>query len=136
MEALTVSMWYMGALAQKEAIAMRIITVATLIFLPATFVSVSLLQAHPDINLASADLSKTLFSTDIIKYQDQNNFGKNEWGQSFSMVALIRWLEVTLPLTLLTLGLAILFIRRSDRKRRLELETLPMYIKDSKGQGT
>lgn len=40
MEALTVSMWYMGALAQKEAIAMRIITVTTLIFLPATFASV------------------------------------------------------------------------------------------------
>lgn len=46
MEDLTVSMWYMGALAQKEAIAMRIITVLTLIFLPATFASVSVLLRH------------------------------------------------------------------------------------------
>lgn len=30
-----------GTMAQKEAIAMRIVTVVTLIFLPATFVSVS-----------------------------------------------------------------------------------------------
>lgn len=112
MEALTVSMWYMGALAQKEAIAMRIITWATLIFLPATFVS-------------------TFFSTDIIKYQDQNSFGQNNWGQSFSIVALIRWIEVTLPLTLLVVGLAIIFFRISDKRRRLALETLPMYIKGS-----
>ena len=58
---------------------MRIVTLVTLIFLPATFVS-------------------TLFSTDIIKYQvDEYPDGK------FSQVAMNRWLQVTVPLTLLTL---------------------------------
>jgi Mg2+ and Co2+ transporter CorA len=41
MERLTQSMHKLGMNAQKEAIAVRIITVVTLIFLPATFVSVS-----------------------------------------------------------------------------------------------
>ena len=41
MENLTISMHEIGVLAQREAIAMRIITVVTLIYLPATFVSVS-----------------------------------------------------------------------------------------------
>jgi hypothetical protein len=41
METLTKSMHQVGVTAQKEAIAMRIITVVTLIYLPATFVSVS-----------------------------------------------------------------------------------------------
>jgi hypothetical protein len=42
MEALTTSMHKIGIMSQKEAIAVRIITVVTLIYLPATFVSVSL----------------------------------------------------------------------------------------------
>lgn len=41
MEDLTLNMGQIGADSQKEAIAMRIITVVTLVFLPATFVSVS-----------------------------------------------------------------------------------------------
>ena len=41
MEDLTISMGKTGADSQNEAILMRIITVVTLIYLPATFVSVS-----------------------------------------------------------------------------------------------
>lgn len=41
MEDLTLNMGQIGADSQKETIAMRIITVVTLVFLPATFVSVS-----------------------------------------------------------------------------------------------
>ena len=41
MEILTVNMQNISVLAQKEAVAVRIITVLTLIYLPATFVSVS-----------------------------------------------------------------------------------------------
>jgi Mg2+ and Co2+ transporter CorA len=44
MEDLTTSMHELGIMAQKEAIAMRIITVVTVIFLPATFVSVSFIR--------------------------------------------------------------------------------------------
>jgi hypothetical protein len=42
MEILTMSTHNIGIMSQKEAIAVRIITVVTLIYLPATFVSVSL----------------------------------------------------------------------------------------------
>jgi Mg2+ and Co2+ transporter CorA len=42
MEGLTKLTVVIGIMAQREAIAMRIITIVTLIFLPATFVSVSL----------------------------------------------------------------------------------------------
>ncbi|KAH8912896.1 hypothetical protein BR93DRAFT_122629 [Coniochaeta sp. PMI_546] len=63
---------------EKEAIVVRIITIVTLIYLPATFVS-------------------TFFSTDVVKYQGQ------EGGGNFSRVAMERWIEVTIPLTLMTL---------------------------------
>ncbi|KAK0713615.1 hypothetical protein B0T26DRAFT_753708 [Lasiosphaeria miniovina] len=64
---------------EEETIVVRIITLVTLIYLPATFVS-------------------TFFSTDIIKYQDdQYPNGR------FSNTAMYRWLQVTLPLTFLTL---------------------------------
>ncbi|KAL6708222.1 hypothetical protein ACN47E_003406 [Coniothyrium glycines] len=69
---------------ERDAVAIRIITIVTLLYLPATFVS-------------------TFFSTDIIKYQDQNRFGVTPDDGSFSSLALNRWLQVTLPLTVLTL---------------------------------
>jgi hypothetical protein len=40
MEDLTKNMFQLGIMGQKEAIAMKIITAVTLVFLPATFVSV------------------------------------------------------------------------------------------------
>lgn len=82
------STFAVGIAAQKEAVVMRVITVVTLIFLPATFVS-------------------TFFSTDIVKYQDQGNF---------SDVAMYRWVEVALPLTLLTIIIA--YIGYKWEKRR------------------
>lgn len=69
---------------EREAVVMRIITIVTLFYLPATFVS-------------------TFFSTDVIKYQNQGD-GENAPGTgTFSPVALKRWLQVTLPLTALTM---------------------------------
>ncbi|KAK4223998.1 hypothetical protein QBC38DRAFT_538729 [Podospora fimiseda] len=66
---------------QNEAMAMRIITIVTLIYLPATFVS-------------------TFFGTDIIKYEDDSHpNGK------YSGAALKSWLAISLPLTVVT-GLA------------------------------
>ncbi|KAF0331892.1 hypothetical protein GQ607_001012 [Colletotrichum asianum] len=67
---------------EREAIMVRIVTIVTLIYLPATFVS-------------------TFFSTDIIKYQGQDSPQGN-----FSPVAMERWLQVTLPLTSITLLIA------------------------------
>lgn len=67
--------------AQREAIAIRIITVVTTLFLPATFVSI-------------------FFSTDIIKYQNPNR-GPPTNG-TYSHTAIVRWVEVTVPLFTIT----------------------------------
>ncbi|KAF3046160.1 hypothetical protein E8E11_000049 [Didymella keratinophila] len=77
----------------KEAIIMRIITIVTLIFLPATFVS-------------------TFFSTDIVKYQDQDG------NASFSNEAMFRWLQVTLPLSAITLGIGYTWYRYQTKKSK------------------
>lgn len=131
MEQLTISMHQMGDLSRKEAVAMRIITVVTLIYLPATFVSVSLLLLPKE--LPRIDYPKTLFSTDIVKYQDQGNGGTiDSLGKayvSFSSLALSRWFEVTLPLTAITLGLGYWAFKMAEKKRR-GFEILPNYALD------
>ncbi|KAK3365513.1 hypothetical protein B0T24DRAFT_636007 [Lasiosphaeria ovina] len=83
-----------------EAKIMRVIAVMTLIYLPATFVS-------------------TFFSTDIVKYQNGGGSGGSSGPKdgsssdngndstSFSGLALARWFEVTIPLTVLTFSVAI-----------------------------
>ena len=83
---------------------------------------------------------KTFFSTDVIQYQNNNNSNNNnnstlggdqKNGASFSLLALERWLEVTLPLTLITLVLAYYFFKRSVKKVKdmAEIaETLPLYM--------
>jgi len=88
-------------MAQKEAISMRVITVVTLIYLPATFVS-------------------TFFSTDVVKYQNQA--GNRDGPQSsqivdgnFSKLALMRWLQVTLPLTAITVAVVYYYFRKARR---------------------
>ncbi|KAH8761157.1 hypothetical protein F5883DRAFT_129435 [Diaporthe sp. PMI_573] len=73
---------------QKEAKIMRVIAVLTLIYLPATF-------------------SSTFFSTDVVKYQ-QDGDGPTDYSYtSYSGLALERWFEVTIPLTIITFVVAI-----------------------------
>jgi hypothetical protein len=137
MEALTRSMHKIGIDTKKETIAMRIITVVTLLYLPATFVSVSVQQFRPLIS-RSLISQETFFSTDVVKYQNQNGSGNSSSGNqlsngSFSNVALQRWLEVTLPLTLITIVGAVYFFKRAGDKvegeefQREDLELLPLY---------
>ncbi|OTA58296.1 hypothetical protein K449DRAFT_436656 [Hypoxylon sp. EC38] len=78
---------------EQEQVFMLIITVVTLIYLPATFVS-------------------TFFSTDVIKYQDSDSPEG-----TFSNTALSRWLQVTIPLTAVTCGVAWLARRWALTKR-------------------
>ncbi|KAK1689034.1 hypothetical protein BDP55DRAFT_426919 [Colletotrichum godetiae] len=78
-----------------EAVAMRIITVVTLIYLPATF-------------------SSTFFSTDIIKYQD---------GESFSWPALARFMQVTFPLMFLTFLIAGGWFWTESKRRSSKIES-------------
>ncbi|RMZ80814.1 hypothetical protein DV737_g2807, partial [Chaetothyriales sp. CBS 132003] len=54
----TQKMEFMASIAQRDAILVRIITFIALVYLPATFVS-------------------TFFSTDIIRYQNQDDFGNS-----------------------------------------------------------
>ncbi|ORY12543.1 hypothetical protein BCR34DRAFT_563656 [Clohesyomyces aquaticus] len=86
----TLNLTYMS---YKETIIMRIITIVTLIYLPATFVS-------------------TFFSTDVVKYQGQDASG------SFSSTAMFRWLQVTLPLSAITLGVGYAWYRYQTKKSK------------------
>ncbi|ORX98952.1 hypothetical protein BCR34DRAFT_142252 [Clohesyomyces aquaticus] len=72
---------------EREAVLMRIVTILTLIYLPATFVS-------------------TFFSTDVVTFQNQDGPNGSTNSASFSSLALARWFQVTLPLTALTLFVA------------------------------
>ncbi|KAH8598326.1 hypothetical protein B0O99DRAFT_539553 [Bisporella sp. PMI_857] len=142
MERLNFSMHKIGTMAQKEAIAMRIITVVTLVFLPATFVSVSrasIFFTEPERQLNAL---QTLFSTDIIKYQDpQSSVNSNStqgsklFMGSFSKIALERWLQVSLPLTALTLIIGYIAFVFATKKAKVKLENLgllPRYEDEAK----
>ncbi|KAK7948476.1 uncharacterized protein PG986_009362 [Apiospora aurea] len=97
---------------EREQTMMLIITIVTLVYLPATFVS-------------------TFFSTDIIKYQDAGSPGG-----SYSETAMMRWLEVTIPLTFLT-GLSA-WVGRKVLQRGWEQENEPLYMHSlppDEGQG-
>jgi hypothetical protein len=49
-----------------------------------------------------ADQGQTFFSTDVIKYQDQNQDSANYENGAFSSLALKQWLQVTISLTTVT----------------------------------
>jgi hypothetical protein len=83
---------------EREAIGMRIITIMTLVYLPATFTS-------------------TFFSTDVVKFRKQGV--EVDGGEFFSELALKRWLQVTLPLTILTLLLAWVTYKVTATKTKL-----------------
>lgn len=82
---------------------------------------------------------QTFFSTDIVKYQNQNSVstgdasGLTKQYVSFSAIALNRWLQVTLPLTFLTFVAAILWLWREDRKLRRVYQELPLVEPKSEG---
>ncbi|ETS77789.1 hypothetical protein PFICI_09851 [Pestalotiopsis fici W106-1] len=102
---LSATMWRQAEETSHEAIAMRVITVITLLYLPPTFVS-------------------TLFSTDIVKYQGDNGDLNHDM---FSFLALKRFLQVTMPLMVLTFTVAFGWvwyerIRGKERTARLEKE--------------
>ncbi|KAI1346722.1 hypothetical protein F5Y01DRAFT_308100 [Xylaria sp. FL0043] len=99
-ERLADSMWQFAERGQKETIAMRTVTVITLLYLPPTFVS-------------------TFFSTDVVKYQDN---GEDQ--VYFSQNALNSFLFVTIPLWVITLLVVVFYYkweswRREQRARGL-----------------
>lgn len=111
---------------------MRIITIVTLIYLPATFVSVSCFLRDNMISANSSIATQTFFSTDIVKYQGEPGLG------SFSSMAMIRWLQVTVPLTVVTLSTAWLTYRsakdvrqENERKRRQIYDYSPKWAEET-----
>ncbi|KAI0868470.1 hypothetical protein GGS24DRAFT_482338 [Hypoxylon argillaceum] len=86
-EKLADSMWQFAERGRKEAIAMRTVTITTLIYLPPTFVS-------------------TFFSTDVIRYQDNG-----EDRVYFSLNALSSFLYVTIPLWAITILIVVLYYK-------------------------
>jgi hypothetical protein len=93
MEVMTISMEAIAKKTERETILIRIITVVTLLFLPATYVS-------------------TLMSTDIIHYQNENGGTV----RTFIPEALKFYFAITIPLTILTLICAYLFRWREHYK--------------------
>jgi hypothetical protein len=83
----------------RETVVMRIVTIVTLLYLPATFVSVSRSICFAN----TTNQYQTFFSIDVVKYQPQDSNSMDPDGERFSALALARWLQVTLPLTALTL---------------------------------
>jgi hypothetical protein len=85
---------------------------------------------------------QTFFSTDVIKFQNQiggivatdpsNSPANDLFHGSFSKIALFRWLQLAVPLSILTLLVAYLAFRIADKKRRRE--SLPIYWMKSTGQ--
>lgn len=102
--------------AENETIMMRIITVVTLVYLPATFVS-------------------TFFSTPAITFpQATSNSGTGFSSNSSddrndSTTALVLWLEISIPLTIATLAAAfgVFYWERKRKVQRRQRETKEKY---------
>ncbi|KAI0206605.1 hypothetical protein F4808DRAFT_404691 [Astrocystis sublimbata] len=105
-ERLADSMWEFAERGQKEAIAMRTITIITLLYLPPTFVS-------------------TFFSTDVIKYQDD---GTDK--VYFSLAALNSFLYVTIPLWAITLLVVIIYYKWESWRREQRPRSLLSHDRD------
>ena len=92
----------MTSQSHRETMMMKVVTLVTFAFLPATFVSVSCLKHQ--LTTQANSYEQTFFSTDVVKYQNGGN-GPDDasgGGTSYSSLAMVRWLEVTIPLTVVT----------------------------------
>lgn len=105
----------------------RVVTLVTLIYLPASFISVSMLATPCKMGLT---LSQTVLGMNLFNFDDATgNFVIS--GQFWIFVVL------AVPLTLLTLGTWYVFTRRrrkQQRKRMLEEENEELDEKESLGE--
>lgn len=91
MEDMTSHMQDIADRTEKETVSMRIITLVTMFFLPATFISVSVPCLCSKTRLT---IVKTLMSTDIVKFKENEKV--------YSSSALKLFLTVALPMTFFT----------------------------------
>lgn len=124
MENLTTHMKHIALKTEKETIFMRIITVVTLFFLPGTFVAVSgLLNIR---SILAALIPQTLMSTDIMKFQNDNDTITR-----FSWKALLMYVSITIPIMVFTVWMAFRYRRREQdklRQKRAESEKLDLEL--------
>ncbi|KAF2755327.1 hypothetical protein EJ05DRAFT_478344 [Pseudovirgaria hyperparasitica] len=100
-EILTIVTSHLGYQAQKETIAVRVITIVTLLYLPCSVVS-------------------SFFSTDVVKFLvDDNN---SLWSSQWSAKALVLWLGVTAVLMALTLRASYIFYRHEQERQLDDLD--------------
>ena len=104
------------ATASHRTATTRTITLVSVLYLPATFVSVSsffpkpplpfpLIQSPPSLRRNTDSYNyKTYFSTDIVKYKTTDS-------GSISQSQFILWLEITITLLLITVAVYIYFVR-------------------------
>lgn len=98
MEDMTAVTYRIALKTEKETVAMKIVTLVTLLFLPATFVSVSF---PPRKRCFISDLSnQTLMSTDIVKFTTDDTPDKPH--KVFSLGALQLFFAVCVPLMIVT----------------------------------
>ena len=128
MEKLTHEMREIALKTEEETISMRVVTIVTLLFLPGTFVSVSLAESirsggdHVSLLLT---LIQTVMSTPIIQYPLGND-GRPT--RAFSPAALKIWIAVTVPLMFFTVLGSLIFKWRENataHTKRLKLDFDP-----------
>ena len=127
MESLTTHMKHIALKTEKETIFMRIITVVTLLFLPGTFVAVS---RHHHFRLTmKALIPQTLMSTDIVKFQNDNDTISR-----FSWQALLMYFGITVPIMVITIWAAFWYRRREQEKlkqKRADAEKANLELDDT-----
>ncbi len=109
-EAMTEAMHEIAHKTERETVHMRIITVITLLFLPGTFISVSLPQIS---SRKTSDDYETLMSTPIVTFDKP---GQNITPQNIRVGALKLYLYVTVPLVLITFTVWWLYSKKEARR--------------------
>ena len=128
----THTMWQQAKKSGIDAVVMKIITVIAVIYLPATFVAVRVCHFPADTSSILTE-PQTFFSSNVVKYLDNdsgNNSNSNAGGtaqppEQLSTLALERFFEISIPMMLLTLGLAYGWYKWE--RRGIDRKDVPVY---------
>jgi hypothetical protein len=110
MHELNIQMKDIATKTEAETVVMRIVTLATLFFLPGTFVAVSSYPSLTECEELTVQYQQTLLSTDIVKFQDNGVLMKK-----LSWPALGVYLGLTIPIMLITFLLAHRYMKKARR---------------------
>lgn len=107
---------------KRETVSMKVITLVTMFFLPATFISVS--HCGNWYNSTRLTKAQTLMSTDIIRWQSGSD---GSFQKSISWGAIRFFLTLSLPLTFTTfitwaLVYAFILLKERRQEKRLKLD--------------